>query len=131
MSCPSDPGRRRAARLGFTLIEALVATAVLALLVGTALAGVSWTLAQSAARGERAWLVELARSVADEYRVTRDPALTQGRAAPDLVWRLSTAELHQEPALGDRLVQVTVSAWSERSPSQPVTLQFLLPRGAE
>lgn len=129
MSWPSDPWRPRSARRGFTLIEALVATAVLSVLVGTALAGVTWSLGESAARSERAWLVELARSVADEYRVTRDPGLARGRAAPDLAWRLSTADPPQPFALGSELVQVTVSAWHERRTDQPVTLQFLLPGG--
>ncbi len=128
MSWPSDP-RRRPARRGFTLIEALVALAILALLVGTALSGVSWTLGQSAARTDRAWLTELARSVADEYQVTRDPALAQGRAAPDLLWRLSTVEPPQPAGPGAELVEVTVSAWREGREDQPVTLRLLLPGG--
>lgn len=125
MTSPSDPGRR-SARRGFTLIESLVAAAVLALLVGTALAGVSWTLGQSASRTDSAWLTELARSVIDEYRVTRDPELAEGRAAPDLVWELSTGEPSQEDA-GTGLVEVTVSAWREGQPDRPVTLRVLLP----
>ena len=123
MTWRSDPARRLPRR-GFTLLEALVATAVLALLVGSALAGVSWTLGQSAARTDSAWLTELARSVADEYRVTRDPALAQGRSEPDIAWRLSTAEPPSLPASG--LVEVTVSAWREDRADRPVTLRFLL-----
>ncbi|MBP1806168.1 type II secretion system protein [Rubellimicrobium aerolatum] len=123
MTWPSDPPRRPARR-GFTLIEALVAMAILALLVGTALSGVSWTLGQSADRADRAWLAELARSVADEYLVTRDPALAQGSAAPDLLWRLTEAEPSAD--LGAGLVEVTVSAWRDGREDRPVTLRVLL-----
>jgi prepilin-type N-terminal cleavage/methylation domain-containing protein len=125
MNWPSNTGRLT--RRGFTLIEALVATAVLALLVGTALAGVSWTLGQSAVRTDRAWLIELARSVADEYQITRDPALAQGRAAPDLVWQLSAVERPHPPIPGTGLVEVAVSAWREDRADRLVTLQLLLP----
>jgi prepilin-type N-terminal cleavage/methylation domain-containing protein len=129
MTWPSESRLPRQARHGFTLIEALVAAAVLAILVGTALAGVSWTLGQSAARTDGAWLTELARSVIDEYRVTRDTALAEGRAEPDLVWTLSTDE-PSDPAAGALLVEVTASAWREGQPDRPVTLQALLPEVA-
>ncbi|WP_176559403.1 type IV pilus modification PilV family protein [Rubellimicrobium roseum] len=124
MTWPSDPGRRRARR-GVTLLETLVATAVLALLVGTAVGGLGRTLGQSATRTDRAWMTELARSVADEYRVTRDPALAQGRATPDLMWELATGEPATAPEPG--LVEVTVSVWREGRESQAVALRMLLP----
>ena len=68
MTLPSDMARNR--HHGISLIEAMVAMAILALVLGAALSGTGWTVGQVAARTDSAWLSELARSVADEYALS-------------------------------------------------------------
>lgn len=121
MTLPSDTARNR--RRGVSLIEAMVAMAILALVLGAALSGTGWTVGQVAARTDRAWLSELARSVADEYTVTRDPTLLQGEAGPDWRWRID------ERAQDDGLTEVTVTAWRSLAPDRTVTLSVLTTGG--
>lgn len=121
MTLPSDTARNR--RHGVSLIEAMVAMAILALVLGAALSGTGWTVGQVATRTDRAWLSELARSVTDEYAVTRDPALLQGEAGPDWRWRID------ERAQDDGLTEVTVTAWRSLAPDRTVTLSVLTTGG--
>lgn len=106
-------------RRGISLIEAMVAMAILALVLGAALSGTGWTVGQVAARTDRAWLSELARSVADEYAITRDPTLLQGAADPDWRWRID------ERAQDDGLTEITVTAWRNAARDRAVTLSLL------
>lgn len=110
-------------RHGVSLIEAMVAMAILALVLGAALSGTGWTVARLAARTDRAWLSELARSVADEYAITRDPALRDGQAGPDWRWRID------EGGQDDGLSEVTVTAWRSIAPDRIVTLSVLTAGG--
>lgn len=119
MIWPSD---RRGAR-GFSLLEAMVAMAILALVLGAAMGGVGFTVGQVGQRSDAAWATELARSVADEFAVTRDASLGDGETGP---WRW---ELSQANA-SDGLVEVTVTAWREGGRDRAVTLSVLLPEVA-
>jgi prepilin-type N-terminal cleavage/methylation domain-containing protein len=121
MTLPSDVARNR--RHGVSLIEAMVAMAILALILGAALSGTGWTVGQVAARTHRAWLSELARSVADEYAITRDPALLDGQAGSDWRWRID------ERLQDDGLTEVTVTAWRSIAPDRRVSLSVLTTGG--
>jgi prepilin-type N-terminal cleavage/methylation domain-containing protein len=112
----------RAGRRGFTLIEAMVAMAILALVLGTAMGGVGFTVGQVGQRSDAAWATELARSVADDFAVTRDAGLAEGAEGP-WRWRL------EQGAAAAGLVEVTVTAWREGAREQAVTLSVLLPEG--
>ena len=94
--------------------------AILALILGTAVGGVSFTVGQVAQRTEAAWATELARSVLDEYVVTRDAALGEG-AHGEWRWRV-------QPSLASGgLVQVTVTAWRHDGRERAVTLSATVP----
>ena len=120
MIWPSD---RRGAR-GFSLLEAMVAMAILALVLGAAMGGVGFTVGQVGQRSDAAWATELARSVADEFAVTRDAALAEGVEGP---WRWSLSQSGAE----NGLVEVTVTAWRDGGRDQAVTLSVLLPEVAQ
>lgn len=118
MIWPSDRGGRR----GFSLLEAMVAMAILALVLGAAMGGVGFTVGQVGQRSDAAWATEMARSVADDYAVTRDPALADGAEGP---WRWELSER----AAAKGLVEVTVMAWREGGRERAVALSVLLPEG--
>ncbi|PLL10568.1 hypothetical protein C0V75_19770 [Tabrizicola sp. TH137] len=117
MTLPSDQRRRR---LGFSLLEAMIAMAILALVLGAALSGVGFTVGRVAERAEAAWATELARSVLDEYAVTRDAGLAEG-AVGEWRWSLTVA-----PA-GAGLVEAEAVAWRAGGPAREVRLSVLLP----
>ena len=119
MTLRSDPARNR--RRGLSLIEAMLAMALLALVLGAALGGTGRSLRLTAERTDEAWLSELARSLADEYAVTRDRALLQGRTDPDWRWRID------EGKRDDGLVDVTVTTWRPGARDRTVSLSVLVP----
>ena len=119
--------RRRKQRTGFTLLEALIAMALMVLLLSGVLSGISWHVGQLAKRTEQAWLTELARSVADEYRITRDPTLLEGRTPSDRSWRVSISRPPDDVWEGDGLNEVKVTAWQSEQTDSSVTLTFLIP----
>lgn len=107
-------------RKGFTILEAMIAMAILAIVLGTAMGGIGFTVGQVAQRTEAAWATELARSVVDEFVVTRDAALKEG-ADGDWRWQLS------EVATGGGLVEVTVNAWHRDGRARGVSLSVIVP----
>jgi prepilin-type N-terminal cleavage/methylation domain-containing protein len=110
----------RSRRRGFTIIEAMIAMAILAMVLGTAMGGVGFTIGQVARRTEAAWATELARSVVDEFIVTRDAALSEG-ALGEWRWQLN------EAAAGGGLVEVTVMAWRGDDRALAVSLSVIVP----
>lgn len=114
------PSERRNGRRGFSLLEAMLAMAILALVLGAAMGGVGWTVGQVGQRSDAAWGTELARSVLDEYAVTRDAALVAGSAAPDWRWELTVS------SGGEGLQEATVQVWRAGNRARGVTLQTLL-----
>ena len=94
--------------------------AILAIVLGTAMGGVGFTVGQVAQRTEAAWATELARSVLDEFVVTRDATLTEGA---DGEWRW----LLHESAAGRGLVEVTVLAWRRDERARAVSLSVMVP----
>lgn len=98
----------------------MLALAVIALVLGTALGGIGWTVGQIGQRSDAAWGTELARSVLDEYSVTRDAALAEGCAAPDWRWALTLS------SGGDGLQEATVRVWRAGNQEREVVLRALL-----
>lgn len=101
----------------------MVAMAILALVLGAAMGGVGFTVGQVGQRSDAAWATEMARSVVDEYAVTRDGALVEGAEGP---WRWTLSQ----GAAAEGLVEVTVTAWREGGRERAVTLSVLVPEGA-
>jgi prepilin-type N-terminal cleavage/methylation domain-containing protein len=110
----------RSQRRGFTIIEAMIAMAILAIVLGTAMGGIGFTVGQVAERTEAAWATELARSVVDEFVVTRDATLTEG-ADGEWRWQLN------EAAADGGLVEVTVVAWRQDGRARAVSLSVMVP----
>ncbi len=121
MIWPSDKRNRQR---GFSLLEAMLAMAILALVLGTALGGIGWTVGQVGQRSDAAWGTELARSVLDEYSVTRDAALAEGRAAPDWRWELTVS------SNDEGLQEATVRVWRAGNQKREVVLRALLAEAA-
>lgn len=109
----------RIPKRGFTLLEAMIAMAILSLVLGTAITGTSWTMARLSARSDRAWSTELARSILDEYRVIGDRALAQGTDPSGFHW-----QLEERPVEGG-LTEVIVRAWRGRALNDAVELSYL------
>lgn len=120
MIWPSD---RRNRRRGFSLLEAMLAMAILALVLGAALGGVGWTVGQVGQRSDAAWGTELARSLLDEYAVTRNATLAEGSAAPDWRWELTVS------SSGEGLQEATVRVWRVGNRARAVVLRTLLVEG--
>lgn len=117
------PSKRRNRRRGFSLLEAMLAMAILALVLGVALGGVGRIVGQVGQRSDAAWGTELARSVLDEYAVTRDATLATGSAAPDWRWELSVS------SGGAGLQEATVMVWRAGNRARGVVLRALLAEG--
>jgi type II secretory pathway pseudopilin PulG len=100
----------------------MVAMAILALVLGAAMGGVGFTVGQVGQRSDAAWATELARSVADEFAMTRDAGLAEGSQG-EWRWRM------RQEAATEGLVQVTVTAWRDGGRERAVTLSVLLPEG--
>lgn len=95
---------------GFTLVESLIALAMVALLAAGLSAALGTLTKRTAERQTRAWLVELARSVGEEYRVTGDPALLAGRMSDGTEWRIETRAVSEPAAPGAQISRFTVTA---------------------
>lgn len=115
MTLPSERKRRQ----GFGLLEAMIAMAILALVLGAALSGVGFTVGRVAERAEAAWAAELARSVLDDYAATRDPTLAEG-AVGEWRWTLSLRPV------GGGLIEAEAVAWRAGGPEREVRLSVLL-----
>lgn len=98
----------------------MIAMAILAIVLGAAMGGVGFTVGQVAQRTEAAWATELARSVLDEFVVTRDATLTEGT---DGEWRW----LLSETSTGAGLVEVTVLAWRHNERARALSLSVMVP----
>lgn len=109
------------------MIETLVALAVLAVVVGGALEFTRLLMRQSFERMERAWLVELARSVSEEHLATRGvlPFRGEGRIGD---WQWSVSEM--TGTAGPGLIDITVAAWQVGEQERKVELRSLAMEGA-
>jgi prepilin-type N-terminal cleavage/methylation domain-containing protein len=120
----SKPPARRRRDAGFTLLETLVAVAVLAMVLGGVMGTLGWSMRTQTLRLERAWLAELNRSVLEAYLRQPDPAARTGSAPPDWRWRISDVPVTQDNGTTG-LREVTVDGWSERRPDLVVSLSTL------
>lgn len=101
-----------------------MATAVLAMVLGGAMTTVGWSMRMQALRLERAWLMELNRSVLEAYLHQPDTAERDGSAPPDWRWQISDVPVTQDDGTTG-LRDVTIKGWSDRRPDLIVTLQAL------
>ncbi len=114
---------------GFTLLEIVVALAIL----GLSLTVIFGIFSQSIARnrsndvgaGERAFAASL---LAEEMATDRAPVASAGRASGDLNWRIDVAPFgsgDDAQAWPQKLEQVTVTVWRSDIAGPPVALRTL------
>lgn len=133
---PRDAAVHRRATTGFTLLEVLLAFAMLTIVTGTTVGVASTALRGSAERAERAWLVELARSAMEEHLATRRHVSAAERLGQIAQWHWRIDERPAEPdpafpALSrDGYVRVEVTVWNGAAPDRVVTLEGLVAGGA-
>lgn len=106
------------------MLETLVATAVLAMVLGGVMGTLGWSMRTQTLRLERAWLAELNRSVLEAYLRQPEAAGRTGSAPPDWRWRISDVPTTQDDGTTG-LRDVTVEGWSERRPDLVVLLSTL------
>ncbi|MBB3711998.1 general secretion pathway protein I [Limimaricola variabilis] len=131
-SAARNAATRRRATSGFTMLEVLLAFAMLTIVTGAVLGVTSSALQGSARRVERAWLVELARSVTEEHLATRGFVATVESLGQYEEWHWRIEERPAEPIVAmpgvalDGYVTVAVSVWNDAAPERVVTLESLV-----
>ncbi len=127
----AGPGRVRSA--GFSLLEMVVAVAILALALGTLYQAASGATRNVRADEKYAYAVELARSLlASNARVPREGVSASGETAGGFNWQVSTRQVELErSALASaslHAIEVAVS-WRDGSRSREVVLNSVVEGG--
>ena len=124
----ADPGRAGSA--GFSLLEMVVAVAILALALGTLYQAASGATRNVRADEKYAYAVELARSLlASNARVPRDGVNASGETAGGFNWRVITRRIDLERSVlaSASLHDIEVGVrWQDGSRSREVVLNSVV-----
>lgn len=122
----------RSGRSGFTLIEVMIAFAIVALVLTTVAVTLSGAATQQTNRLRELWLSEFARSVLDEYAETGPGMPPSGQAKGGWYWEVGEKAASPNPPgpLDQDLgyVAVTARVWNVAAPDQVFEVSTLLAR---
>lgn len=134
MILPSSRALRavRNAQSGITLLEVLVAFAIVAVVMVSVFESLPWLAMQQAKRLHDLWLSEYARSVLEEYSVTGPSVATSGQSPGGWHWQISETDVRPNP-LGPMdtdmgYVSATARVWNESEPNSVTEANTLLAR---
>lgn len=124
---------RRDGQSGFTLIEALISIALVAMAMGAVMITLSQAAATQRARFDRLLLTEFAHSKLEEWVVGGNVATgATGEAEGGWNWRLDEHTVRPNPPgtldASMSYGEVTVSVWTDAQPDEVVNLRTLAAR---
>jgi type II secretion system protein I len=118
----------RRARNGFTLVEVLVTTVIVAIAVVGVMGAISSTTAVQASAKDALFLQSLANEKLNDLRILQDPSTAgstgdfSDRGYPDIIW---TADV--VPSNTANLDQVTITVTKGKESQVITTLMYVLP----
>ncbi len=133
MILPSSKTSHRQGRSGFTLLEALISFALVAMVMGTVIITLSQAATSQKSRLRELWLIEFAHSKIAEWSVGGVAATEIGGNTPDgWNWRiLETSITPDSPGTllaSIRYVEIKVMVWTDAQTDQRIELTTIVAR---
>jgi prepilin-type N-terminal cleavage/methylation domain-containing protein len=132
MIWPFDP-RQRSRRRGFTLLEALISMALVAMSMGAVMVTLAHSSANQRLRMDRLLLTEFAHSKLEEWAVAHKAATDSlGKLEGGWNWKIVETTIAPNPSsaidASMSYSEITVQVWTDLQPSQKIDLRTIAAR---